>query len=294
MIRFIILAVFMVLATPESMKAQELSYGFRVGLNQSIFLGDEEMDANGTSLENLSFNSGFHVGGGVRVEFTELFGIRAEILFTQKGSKRNFDGSSFLIFRDGDDRIVTTGNKSIALNVSNAYLEIPVMAYGKIGERFEVFGGGYFGFLVSSIASGEIIYTDGRIPNNNNVINRLELALDYNYLRDEPGELINSVSNLDVMVGNDILQIPNTLSAYYDMNEKDGNPYKVFDAGLSAGAAFFLNGGLYFSAIANFGLVDVTRTPMDFSNAQINGLDFITRDDSDTNLSLQFSLGFSF
>ena len=294
MIRLLILIAAMFFATSETMKAQELSYGFRVGLNQSTFFGDDEADANGNSLENLSFNSGFHVGGGVRIEFTELFGIRTEILFTQKGTKQTFDGPSYLIFRDGDDRMVTTGNKNISLNISNAYLEFPIMAYGKIGNSFEVFGGGYFGFLVSSIASGEVIYTDGRVEGNNNVIERLELALDHNYLRDEPGELISAAANIDVMVGNDIVQIPNTLTAYYDMNETDGNPYKVMDAGLSAGAAYFLNGGLYFSAIVNYGLIDVSRTNMDFSKSEINGLEFITRDDKDSNFSLQFSIGFSF
>ena len=118
--------------------------------------------------------------------------------------------------------------------------------------------------------------------------------MDYNYLRDEPGETISAAADIDVMVGNDIVQIPNTLTAYYDMNEKDGNPYKVMDAGLSAGAAYFLNGGLYFSAIVNYGLIDVSRTNMDFSRSEINGLNFITRDDKDSNFSLQFSIGFSF
>ena len=294
MTRFIILVVALLFALPESTNAQELSYGFRVGLNVSTFLGDEEMDAGGTSLESFSTNTGFHVGGGVRIEFTELFGIRTEILFTQKGTKRTFSGDSFLLFNGPNGKIFTTGNRSIALNISNAYLEIPVLAYGKIGDKFEVFGGVYAGFLVSSIATGELIYTGGVVEGNNNIIPTLEIALDYNYLRDTPGERINGVEDIPVMVGNENVVIPNTLSAYYDLDEKNGSPYNILDAGVSAGAAYFMNGGLYISAIANYGLVDVSNEDMDFSNAEINGLDFVTRDDRDSNLSFQFSVGFSF
>ena len=86
-------------------------------------------------------------------------------------------------------------------------------------------------------------------------------------------------------------QIP---CAYYDLDSKEGKPYKVFDAGLSGGAAFFLNGGLYFSATATYGLIDVTNSDLDFSYVDIDGFDFKTRDDKDNNLSFQFSLGFSF
>ncbi len=294
MTRFIILVVALFFALPENTKAQELSYGFRVGLNVSTFLGDEEMDAAGTSLESFSTNTGFHVGGGVRIEITELFGIRTELLFTQKGTKRTFNGSSFQLFNGPNGKILTTGGKSIALNISNAYLEIPIMAYGKIGKKLEVFGGFYGGFLVSSVATGELIYTGGVVEGNNNVIPTLEIALDYNYLRDDVGEIIDDVDDIAVMVGNDNVTIPNTLTAYYDLDEKDGNPYNVFDGGLSAGAAFFMNGGLYVSAIANYGLIDVSNEDVDFSNSEINGLDFVTRDDRDSNLSLQFSIGFSF
>lgn len=295
MTRLIILMMALFFTCSQKITAQELSYGFRVGLNVSTLLADKE-ELNGTTLENFNTNTGFHVGGGVRVEITELFGIRTEILFTQKGTKQTFDGSSFLVFRDGDNRILTTGDKTLSLNISNAYLEIPILAYGKITDRFEVFAGGYFGFLVGSIASGELIYKNGRVPNNNNVIDLLELTLDYNYGKDSPGEIANSVADIEVMVGNDNVTIPNTLTAYYALNddEKNGKPYKVLDAGVSAGAAFFLNGGLYISAIANYGLLDVSNTDMDFSNSVSNGLELITRDDTDKNFSVQVSLGFSF
>jgi hypothetical protein len=55
-----------------------------------------------------------------------------------------------------------------------------------------------------------------------------------------------------------------------------------------------LNGGLYFSATATYGLIDVTNSDLDFSYVDIDGFDFKTRDDKDNNLSFQFSLGFSF
>jgi len=291
MTRLIILVAACLMLFSDGIKAQELSYGFRVGLNVSTLLADKE-ELNGETLESFSTNTGFHVGGGVRVAFSELWGLRSEIVFTQKGTKKTFSGPSFFVFQDPNGDIVSMGDKSISLNISNAYLEIPVMVYGKLGKKIEVFGGVYGSFLVGSTATGELIYENGTIPNNNNVIEKLQLTLDYNYNKDGAGDLINGVENIDVQVGNENVEVPNTLSAYYflDEDQKDGKPFKVFDAGLSAGAAYFLNGGLYFSAIAQYGLLDVSNSSLDFSNTVIN----TTRDDQDTNLSFQFSVGFSF
>ena len=290
MTRVIILVVALFFTWSENMNAQELSYGFRVGLNVSSLSGDTEPG------ESYSTNTGFHVGGGVRFEITDLFGIRTEIVFTQKGTKRTFEGNGPFVFKGPNGKILTNGNKSIALNIANAYLDIPVMAYGKIGEKLEVFGGVYAGFLVGSSASGELIYADGRVEGNNNVIDKLNLTLDYNYGRQDAGELIDGVDNISLQVGGEAVEIPNTLSAYYDLDSKKGKSYKTFDAGVSAGAAFFLNGSLYFSAIANYGLIDVTNSELDFSYIDIDetSLNFNTLDDKDNNLSFQFSLGFSF
>ncbi len=290
MTRVIILVVALFLAGSESTNAQELSYGFRVGLNVSSLNGDTEPG------ESYSTNTGFHVGGGVRFEITDLFGIRGEVVFTQKGTKRTFEGDDAPFFFRGanNEKILTTGTKNISLNIANAYLEIPIMAYGKIGEKLEIYGGGYTSFLVGSTASGELIYANGTVAGNNNIIDPINITLDYNYNRQDAGELINGIDNIPVEVGGENLEIPNTLGAYYDLDEKDGKPYRVFDAGLSGGAAFFLNGGLYFSATATYGLVDVTNSDLDFSFSEAEDLNFTTRDDRDNNLSFQFSLGFSF
>lgn len=288
MTRVIILVAALLLTWSESMNAQELSYGFRVGLNVSSLSGDTEPG------ESYTTNTGFHVGGGVRFEITDLFGIRTEVVFTQKGTKRTFEGDGPFVFRGPNGKIVTNGNKNIALNIANAYIEIPIMAYGKIGEKLEIYGGGYTSFLVGSTASGELIYTDGRVDGNNNVIDELNITLDYNYGRQDAGELLDGIDNISLEVDGETVEIPNTLGAYYDLDSKEGKPYKVFDAGLSGGAAFFLNGGLYFSATATYGLIDVTNSDLDFSYVEIDGFDFKTRDDKDNNLSFQFSLGFSF
>jgi hypothetical protein len=288
MTRVIILVAALLLTWSESMNAQELSYGFRVGLNVSSLSGDTEPG------ESYTTNTGFHVGGGVRFEITDLFGIRTEVVFTQKGTKRTFEGDGPFVFRGSNGKIVTNGNKNIALNIANAYIEIPIMAYGKIGEKLEIYGGGYTSFLVGSTASGELIYTDGRVDGNNNIIDELNITLDYNYGRQDAGELLDGIDNISLEVDGETVEIPNTLGAYYDLDSKEGKPYKVFDAGLSGGAAFFLNGGLYFSATATYGLIDVTNSDLDFSYVDIDGFDFKTRDDKDNNLSFQFSLGFSF
>ena len=126
MTRVIILVLTLFFVCSENMNAQELSYGFRVGLNVSSLTGGETEIG-----ESYSSNTGFHVGGGVRFEITDLFGIRGEVVFTQKGTKQTFEGNGPFIFRGANDKILTTGNKSVSLNIANAYLEIPIMVYGK-------------------------------------------------------------------------------------------------------------------------------------------------------------------
>ena len=276
---------------PEFINAQELAYGFRVGLNQSTFTGPKE-EVGGTT-ESFSLNSGFHVGGGVRFKFTDLFGIRAELLFSQKGSKTTFEGESFQIFRSENGvKIFATGNKTVSLNVSNAYIEIPITAYGKLGEKLEFFGGVYAGFLVSSTAAGQFEFRNG-VYNGNN-LSDINLNIEYNFYRDDVDQELNLENAFSFLVGNELVVLPTRLPAYFDLDEKNGSRYNALDAGVTGGVAFYLNSGLFVSVAASYGFLDVTNDDMDFSNTVSENENYVTRSDNDQNLSLQFSIGFSF
>lgn len=280
---------------PLASNAQSTAYGFRVGLNVSTILTSDLEAINDVDAESYATNSGFHVGGGVKFKFTDLFGIRAEVVFSQKGTKYTFEGEGAQIFiADNGTKILANGNKNLSLSITNAYLDIPIVAYGKLGNKLEFNGGFYAGILLSSTAAGQLTF-NGNSAALNNPIDELSLNLDYNYSRDEgintPDEDIAFTFNAD----NEIINLPERVGAFFDKDESDsGNPFGVFDAGLTGGISFFLNEGLYVSANAQYGLIDVTKEEFDFSQTTISGLDFATRNDSDTNLSFQFSVGFTF
>ncbi len=290
--------LFLMLVFSVSLNAQEFSYGFKVGLNFSTLLADSEMDADGNSLETFDYNSGFHVGAAVIYRFTDLVGVKAELLFNQRGVKYAYDGSSFQIFTDDqDNQILSTGNRKFFLETVNSYIDIPLTAYYKIGSKLEVYGGVDIGFLVGSSGVGEYTYTSSNVPGFPDVDEVFEL--DYNYYGDDiaANTPIDAMNTDVVTIANNTrtITIPEKLGAYYlDYDEKDGSFYNVLDFGLTGGLAFYINSGLYISGTANYSLTDATNNFYDVSRTESNGLEYISRDDKDTNLSFQASIGFSF
>ena len=289
---FIFLVILFLL--PIASNAQSTAYGFRVGLNVSTISTSDLEAINDTDAESYATNSGFHVGGGVKVKFTDLFGLRAELLFSQKGTKYNFEGESFQIFlADNGNKILANGSKTLSLNITNAYIDIPVVAYGRLGKKLEFNGGVYVGFLLSSTAAGQLEFS-GNSALLNNAIEDLILNLDYNYSRDEGINTPDDNTAFTFNADNEVINLPARVGAFFDKDESNSeNPYGTFDAGLTGGISFFLNEGLYISANAQYGLVDVTKEEFDFSQTT-SSLTPATRNDNDTNLSIQFSVGFSF
>lgn len=278
--------------------AQEFAYGFKVGLNFSTLQADSEMDANGNSLETFDYNSGFHVGAAFIYRITDLVGVKGEFLFNQKGVKYAYDGPSFQIFTDDlGNQILSENNASrtMFLEVVNSYIDIPITAYYKFGDKIEIYGGFDVGFLVGSSAVGELTYR-GEIPGFPNVDEVFEL--DFNYFGNEPASPSDITENTEIAEiknNNRTIAIPRKLGAYYlDYPEKDGSYYNIIDVGLTGGLAFYINSGLFVSGTVNYGLTDATNNFYDISRLESNGLEYISRSDKDTNLSFMASIGFAF
>ncbi len=280
-----------------SLSAQELAYGFKVGLNFSTLLADSETDADGMNLENFEYNSGFHVGAAVIYRITDLVGVRGELLFNQRGVKYSYEGPSFQIFMDnlGNQILSQNGNRRYFLETVNSYINIPLTAYYKFGGKVEVYGGVDVSFLVGSSAVGEFTYT-GTVPGFPDVDEVFEL--DFNYFSNDVASktTINEGTEIVSIANNSTsIDIPRRLGAYYlDYEEKDGSYYNILDFGLVGGLAFYINRGLFVSGTINYGLTDTTNNFYDISRFESNGLEYIPRDDRDTNLSFQASIGFSF
>jgi hypothetical protein len=263
--------------------AQDLSYGFRAGINRYAIDGPLEEG------ESLDLNSGFHIGFGFGTWFTDIWGVRAELLYNQKGVKYAYNGTSYVFLEDQNQRPLTfTGNRDMSVNISSSYIDVPLMVFARATSWLELSVGVVPGFLVYSSGTGELTFTSDRLSTYTQ-------ELDYNYYGDELGEADFSdpirVENKNT--GN-LVDVPSSAGAYYYQKAKDGSYFNFFDLGAMAGISFYLNKGLYVGARYNFGLIDVTNNKNDYSVINLDNGEQILRDDKDTNNGWQFSVGFNF
>jgi hypothetical protein len=291
MLRFSLVFALALLST-IMLNAQEFSGGFRAGLNFTTFNGPLDMGADGAELEAFEYSNGFHVGAMGTLRFTDIFGLRAELLYSQKGGVYNYNGDSFWIFTptNGSESFVATGNRETTLEVTNSYIDIPVMGVARF-NKFEISAGMSLGFLVASRAAGETRFAGA--SSQGDIITPFLLALDYNYFND-PFQQGESTPVFRRDIDNQPVEIPQTLGAYYQEEASDENLYKTLDLGLVGGVSYYLNRGLFLGLRLNYGLSDITNTSRDISRQVVNSpSDFVTRDDNDRNLNIQVSVGFS-
>lgn len=291
--QIVLLVMISCLLTTGTM-AQDVGFGFKVGLNSTTIGGPSEMN-NEANLETTSFLTGFHVGTMVTAKFNKRFGVRGEVLFSQFGGRYKYEGPSYQSFTFPNGQTVhSTGNRRTIKNVTNNYIYIPAFAYAYPVKKIRLGVGPYVGFLVSSRANGESKYS-GQLLNGSNV-EEYTVNLEHNYFSDEVGAAVGDAT-VEVLVGSDRLNVPATQGAYYNYTTLDGNFYNSFDFGLCADFAFKLTTGLELGVRANYGLTDVTNDFYNVSMKENSGSpDFapIQRNDNDTNLSVMFSVGFGF
>ena len=294
--RIILSFLLLTFAVSTQVYSQDLAYGFEVGLNFANFISDSELDADGNELEDFQSNTGFHVGGGFVFKFTDNFGAKAHILFSQMGGKNIYDGPGIHFFRAEDGTVIKgIGNRKEVISITNSYIEIPLLGYAKLANKVEVFGGLNLSFLVGSIADG-IFEFQGLTPNSNPI--DVTVNLDYNY-RGDDGFSETDISafndNIQLIMDGNLVVLPATAPAYYlDYAEKDGSYYNFFDLGLKGGVNFFLSQGLFVGVAVNYGLIDTSKNIYDFARASASGQTYDLRADRDTNFNILASVGFSF
>lgn len=285
-ITFFMLANLLIIS---DLSSQDIGYGFKAGLNFNHFLSDSETDANGNELETFSNKTGFHVGAIFTWKATELMGLRGEFLFSQKGGKYRYEGESFYTIQAANNNFPTTGFRDMTVNVSNSYIDIPIMGYVKLLGWLEFSAGANVGLLISSTGFGSLTYRP------NGIISEFTYELDYRYGADNAGDFESSSTTDVLQISGDQFQLPRNAGAYYEYPQDEGHLYKTLDFGLVGGVSFYLNKGLYVGIRANYGLTDTTNEKADVSWHQKNADGtFIKRKDDDRNFSLQTSVGFSF
>lgn len=280
--------LFLAFITFGGLTAQGFSGGFKAGLNFNTFSGDAEVDADGNSLETFNNTTGFHVAATFAYSFTDLFGVKADLMYSQKGVNKKFEGPSYLYIYLDDEDIRSPANLRNEQSVVNSYIDIPLMAYYRVGA-VEVAGGASMGFLVSSRGSGSGRYSNTIFGNNNDVVLNYETA----YFSD--GARRESIVRLseDPVIPNGP-RLPEVIGAYYNSDNEDPL-FRRLDFGLVAEINFFLNNGLFIGGRYNLGLTDVTNSENDLELHQATpSEERVFRDDKDYNRSLQLSIGFRF
>lgn len=288
MIRLTCIAV--LLSCSVLLSGQKISGGFKSGLNFSTLRGPSEIDDNGQELEDFKTNTGFHIGAAFKLALTDYFGFRAELLYSQKGMDYNYEGPSYWTFTNTTTPEYSVGTRISMISISNSYLDLPLMAYIRVG-RIELSGGINASVLLGSSGTGELTYSGTTLTGFS--INAFELALDYNYLRDVY-QGFNTFENHRIPVGNTTLEVPKNIGAYFAGADNEEELFRRTDFGLNAGISFFLNKGLYLGFRANFGMTDITKTAQDIARFKLDDENnLIFREDDDKNLSFQASIGFS-
>ena len=271
---------------------ESIGYGFRAGLSLAKSDGPSELGPNGESLEANKMATGFHIGLQLNYKFGDLMGLRTELLFSQRGTDYLYDGPSYyLLGRNTLTSVTIGGTRKQSINVSNAYIDVPLSVYYKL-KGFELSGGVNLGLLISSAAGGSIDFA-GISPITGNPLVPFKINLNYNYKSDDGGEA--STTTQDVSVDGRSYAVPTFIGAYYEFPEKDKNMFKTLDIGLIGGLSYFLNEGLYLGVRYIHGLGDVDRNEYDISLRELNpDGSFIQRNDENKSKSWQFSVGFSF
>ncbi|OAV44754.1 porin family protein [Lewinella sp. 4G2] len=276
--------------------AQGFSGGFRAGLNFVTLSGPIEEDADGGQYERRNRTTGFHVGATFAYEITDLFGLKADLLYSQKGTEIVYDDvpSYFYLYTGPDDLDgeIFFGRRTSDQDVLNSYIDIPITAYYKLG-KLEIEGGVSAGFLVGSRVSGGVTYRETNLPRFGD--GEYEFTIDGNYLSDEPGGA--SVQNLGSTTVPGLAEpLPDLVGAFYNSNN-DTRLYNRLDFGLVGGLAYYLNNGLYLGARYQLGLTDVTKGESDrrITNVDPNVPErTYNEDDKDYTRSMQVSIGFRF
>jgi len=264
----------------------QVSFGFRTGLNFNTLLSDELEEG-----EVFGTNTGFHIGLAFNRQFTDIWGVRAELVYSQKGGTYAYDGTSSAVFRDRNDRAIThSGLSDIDLSVNNSYVDIPLSGYGRITSWLEISAGIVPGFLVSSKGRGDFILDSDALKDV------VSLGLIHRYFSDRPGEsaeipdLSDEIISVQEAATAKELTIPSKIAAYTFQEEDNGNLYNIFNLDVVAGVSVFVNKGLFIGGRVHYGLLDVSNNNADFSFENITTL----RSDTDVNLVFQGSVGFNF
>ncbi len=133
----------------------QLNIGAKAGLNYTIVntMIDPEPDESPESASGI----GFHLGGYLQYNFSDMLGIRPELLYSARGFQEDQSSTtSYDVFGTTYTTETTSDNKS-----TYSYLEIPILLAIQPSEKFAIHVGPGFGMLMGGKvkSSGETTTT---------------------------------------------------------------------------------------------------------------------------------------
>jgi hypothetical protein len=265
--------------------AQAQTVGIRAGINRSRFLGPVE---NG---ERYGLASGIHFGISYGYKFTSKSMLRFELLYTQKGTRQYYKGDSYFLIYTPKKTIFEYGLDSTVLNISNAYLSIPIVFSYQLSKKWEVYGGLSPSLLISPSGRGTRDFTSKDHPSE--ILFRQSLVYDYN--SDDPKSGSSGTRDIRVIVDGEIVTIKKIAHAYYQTDFAPESFINSLDLSTVLGVNYFFNKGFFAGLRMEYGLLDVTSNKVDYSKIDLNpDKTLIRRADFDRNLDFSLSLGFRF
>lgn len=278
-----------------STSAQGYNIGIRAGLGQNTFIGPVEPG------ESFGLTGGFHFGIAFQWNFSDLVGVRSEIVYNQTGSSYLLDTPNGYYIFDPDrfsslnQNILIRDASRITLDHSNAYLQLPQTLHVSLGEKFELFGGGYISFLISPVATGNILF-GGEVGDQEHSFRQ---GLNFEYFRGNETNFFGfGVGGTDILVranGIDVDLVAVQNSQDFNNFDISESRFLSIDYGLIVGGAYYLNRGLFLMARAEWGVRDITRNTADFSFSRVNDdLTPVFTNNIDRNFGAYLSIGFKF
>jgi hypothetical protein len=264
------------------------SFGIRAGLNYTSFSGPLETGVN----EKFGISNGFHFGINYAYSFADKLSVRGEIVYTQVGSKYNYDGESFYKVPLGSAFLYEKGKSTIEMKISNAYISVPMTLSWQATKKIELSAGVYASYLIGPRGNGTIYFE----KNKDSLF--FKQSLIHNYFTDVAGGIANSASGASVWVDGIVVTLAHDAGAYYNYSalEKDGSLYNRVDFGLTGGFSYFINRGFYFGVRYDYGLLDITNNKMDYLRKTYDPTTVkgILSNHFDRNVGFQASFGFRF
>lgn len=286
----LLILIIVLCVTGMTLDAQH-KFGIRAGLNFTTFSGELELN------EVYDNTTGFHFGVNYTYQMNTTIGLRAELLYTQRGTQQGIIDEAIpnIIKTTFCDRFVEVGNTDYKLDATLNYFSIPLTAHVRVTEKIELFGGISLDMLFSQTAGGTVRFQSRDRPEDI----YYELRFDHNYRTDLAGQpvsgneitsqIINGVpTNVFTIIGGN----------YYftaDEVEQRGNRFNFFDTNAIVGFNYFINSGFYLGLRLELGLLDLTNDSRDVSLREINSdTSFVFRSDTDRSQNLSLSFGFRF